>query len=150
MKNIRIDLGCGKSKHEGCNTFLDIADHGHNITCNFEFDKLPFKDNSVEYIWSSHVLEHIKEPMNILNECWRILKPDGKFEIKVPYGLWRGASKPVHYQCITACWFDWFRREDIYEWYGYRGWLIDKLEEIENPKTKEVYEVYCLMSPNKK
>jgi len=95
------------------------------------------------------VLEHIHDVQHILNECWRVLKPGGVFEIKVPYGLWAGASKPVHYQCITACWFDWLRREDIFKWYGYRSWNILKLEEIKNDKSGEIYEVYCEMTPRK-
>ena len=148
-KEIKIDLGCGQSKKEGCNYFLDKFNHGHNIVCDFEFEKLPFKDNEVEYIWSNHVLEHIQDVQNILNECWRVLKKEGKMEIKVPYGLWRGASKPVHFQSITACWFDWLRREDIYKWYGYKSWNILELKEIKNEKTSEIFEVYCLMSPRK-
>ena len=147
---MRIDLGCGKFKHEGCDTFIDKVSFGHNIVCDFENDKLPFEDNSVEYIWSNHMLEHIKDPQNLMNECWRVLKKDGIFDIKVPYGLWSGASKPVHHQCITACWFDWFRRSDLFEWYGYHNWKIapGDLKEIKN-KDGEIYEVSCKMSPNK-
>jgi len=147
---MRIDLGCGNSKHEGCDTFIDRVDFGHNVVCNFEIEKLPFKDNSVDYIWSNHVLEHIKDPQLLMNECWRVLKKDSKFEIHVPYGLWPGASKPVHLQYITACWFDWFRRKDLFKWYGYHNWIIQPgdLKEVKN-NNGEIYEVYCIMSPDK-
>ena len=145
---MRLNLGGGKYKIDGFDIYVDRIDFGFNDVCDFEIDKLPYKDSSIRYIYSNHVLEHLRDVQNILNECWRILKPGGTFEIKVPYGLWRGASKPVHYQCITACWFDWLRREDIFEWYGYKPWDIIKLEEIKN-KEGEAYEVKCIMTPRK-
>lgn len=145
---IRVNLGCGRN---------DIRQGWHNLdriiwpgveTIDFEREALPFLSDNVDYIFSNHVLEHIREPQHILNECWRVLKRKGMFEAKVPYGLWRGASKPVHYQCITACWFDFLRRADIYEWYGYHPWDIVELREIENPEGDK-YEVICKMRPRK-
>lgn len=144
-----MELGCGNKRLDGYNIYLDAHDHGFNDVCNFEVEKLPIPDDAASYIHCNHVLEHIHDVQHILNECWRILKPGGIFEIKVPYGLWPGASKPVHFQCITACWFDWLRREDIYKWYGYRSWKILKLEEIKNNNTGEIYEVFCRMTPRK-
>ena len=143
---LKINLGCGKTKKEGY-IGLDVAPYA-DTQCDFEHDNIPYDNNSVDEIISNHVLEHLRDAQNCLNECWRVLKKDGVFKIKVPYGLWDGASKPVHYQCITACWFDWLRRKDIYEWYGYRSWDILKLEEIKNKKG-EIYEIYCEMSPRK-
>jgi SAM-dependent methyltransferase len=146
---MRINLGCGDTKLDGFDIHLDKIYFGFNDTCDFEIGDLPFEDDSVDYIYSHHVIEHIRDVQHIMNECWRILKVNGNFEIIVPYGLWHGASKPVHYQYITACWFDWFRRKDIYKWYGYHSWNIEKLEEIKNLNTGEIYEVHCIMSPNK-
>jgi predicted SAM-dependent methyltransferase len=48
---------------------------------------LPFPDNSVSYIYSSHLFEHFTfpDPMtSILAECVRVLKPYGVFDICVP------------------------------------------------------------------
>jgi ubiquinone/menaquinone biosynthesis C-methylase UbiE len=146
---MKINLGCGNTKLDNYDEHLDRINFGFNKVCDFEFDKLPFDDNSVDYIYSHHVIEHLCDVQNILNETWRVLKDDGQFEIIVPYGLWRGASKPVHHQCITACWFDWLRRGDIFKWYGYKSWIIEKLEEIKG-SDDEFYEVHCIMKPNKK
>jgi len=48
--------------------------------------KLPFKDNSVEKIYSSHFLEHLYpfELEMLLKECHRILKDGGVFEAALP------------------------------------------------------------------
>ena len=47
---------------------------------------LPCKDNSVDILYASHVLEHLplKEFRKSLKECRRILKPGGTFRAVVP------------------------------------------------------------------
>lgn len=48
---------------------------------------IPFPDDSVEKIYSSHLLEHFSYPspmLDLLQECRRILKPCGVFSIAVP------------------------------------------------------------------
>lgn len=48
--------------------------------------KLPWEDNSVEVIYSSHTLEHLFlcEAKTLLQECYRVLKPNGIIRIIVP------------------------------------------------------------------
>lgn len=48
--------------------------------------KLPNSDNSVNYIYCSHVLEHFEkyETESILRECFRILKHKGMIRIVLP------------------------------------------------------------------
>jgi predicted SAM-dependent methyltransferase len=47
---------------------------------------LPFEDNSIEEIYSSHALEHvaISKVPETLREWFRVLKPGGKAIIQVP------------------------------------------------------------------
>jgi ubiquinone/menaquinone biosynthesis C-methylase UbiE len=44
---------------------------------------LPFDDGSIDYIHSSGVIHHIKEPVRVLSELKRILKSDGEMRIMV-------------------------------------------------------------------
>lgn len=48
--------------------------------------QLKFKDNSVDYIYSSHMLEHLfkEEAVFFLKECFRILKKGGSMRICIP------------------------------------------------------------------
>jgi len=141
MKKVKINLGCGEDFSDEL-IGLDIYDYGQqHKDFDMETDKIPFDDSSVDYIKSNHALEHLRDVKNILNEAWRVLKAEGEFEIKVPYGLWAGASKPVHHQCITECWFDFLRKEKTYV-YGYKRWNLKVLKLVNNGG-----EVYCLMSP---
>jgi len=47
---------------------------------------LPFPDNSISSVYTSHVLEHFypEELPSILRECHRVLRPDGGLRIVVP------------------------------------------------------------------
>ena len=48
--------------------------------------RLPFEDESVDYIYLSHVLEHLRkyEAQRVLRDCWRILKGRGIVRVVVP------------------------------------------------------------------
>lgn len=79
----KLNLGCGKDYRQG---FVNIdaakpCDLIHDLN---EFP-YPFKDNSVDFILASHILEHLKEPEKFFGEIWRILKPEGILKIKVPH-----------------------------------------------------------------
>jgi len=40
-------------------------------------DELPFEDDSLDYVLSSHVIEHFKNPIKTLKEWIRVVKPGG-------------------------------------------------------------------------
>jgi len=48
--------------------------------------KLPYADNSVEAIYSSHTLQHLylHEAESVLSECARVLKPGGILRLALP------------------------------------------------------------------
>lgn len=56
----------------GVNIVADISD-------------LPFADNSIDIIISEYTLEHVKNPLKVMQEIHRVLKPDGKIYITVPF-----------------------------------------------------------------
>ena len=66
-------------------------------------EKLPFSDNSVDFIVSTFSLHHWSNPINIFQEIFRVLTSDGKFLIfdfrrdarKFFYGLFHFATKIV-------------------------------------------------------
>ncbi len=49
-------------------------------------NSLPFKANSIEAIFSSHVFEHLfmDEVERLISECYRVLQPDGVIRVVVP------------------------------------------------------------------
>ena len=84
-KPLKLDLGCGPRKAgEGFIGIDRLPFPGVDIRLDFERDKLPYSNHSVDYIRAVHVLEHIQNFVPFLNEIWRVLKPDAIFDIVVP------------------------------------------------------------------
>jgi predicted SAM-dependent methyltransferase len=54
-------------------------------TPGYDGSHLPFEDNSQEVIYSSHMLEHTNNDMDIIKDQYRCLKPGGFLIIYVPH-----------------------------------------------------------------
>lgn len=63
-------------------------------------EKLPFKDNSFDAVFSLAVLEHVKDPFTCANEIIRVLKPGGDLLCCVPF-LQPMHGYPNHYYNMT-------------------------------------------------
>lgn len=50
-------------------------------------ESLPFPDNSFDLIHTSHVFEHLEDPLKAGKEAYRVLKPGGLIFIEVPNQL---------------------------------------------------------------
>jgi len=63
--------------------------------------KLPFPKNTFSKVYCHHVLEHIPSPISeVMEELWRVLKPNGELEVHVPHFAFHGAfchPEHVHY-----------------------------------------------------
>lgn len=95
---MRLNVGSGLASKEG------FASVDKFIPADFQADilKLPFKDNSIEEVYASHVLEHLakKEVPLALSEIYRVLQENGKFTIIVPDLIWcmnNFLNSPDHY-----------------------------------------------------
>jgi len=80
---IKIELGSGPKKGKNGWTTVDIK--SSDIIWDLR-KGIPLPDNSVDQIYSSHLLEHIPyhELVTFLFECRRAMKVDGKFFVCVP------------------------------------------------------------------
>ncbi|MHA1225146.1 MAG: class I SAM-dependent methyltransferase [Candidatus Hodarchaeales archaeon] len=81
---MRLDIGCGKNPRQGY-IGIDKEDYGQEIIRDIEKECLPFSDSTIDEIFCQHVLEHLDDPMFVIDEFWRVLKPHGKAWIIVPH-----------------------------------------------------------------
>lgn len=99
-----LDIGCGKmpyrdliitqnkvKKYVGLD-LVNAIQYDSSIKPDFTWDgiKMPFDSESFETAMATEVLEHCFNPLILLNETFRVLKPGGKFFLTVPF-LW-----PLH------------------------------------------------------
>lgn len=85
FKSKILDLGCGTNHFSQICIKHGFEAEGIDIEqVNFEKDKLPYKNNTFNIVHFNAVLEHIKNPDNILTEIKRILKPNGLVIINTP------------------------------------------------------------------
>lgn len=47
---------------------------------------LPFRSQSVDGVWSSHMFEHLSQPgaQQLLRECFRVIRPGGELRMYMP------------------------------------------------------------------
>lgn len=113
MKPIKLNLGCGEDYKEGyvnCDWTKDVK---VDKIVDLE-KKLPFKDNSVEEILCVHVLEHITNFVQLMNEFHRVCKKGAKIYIKTPfYTGWYQYIDPTHVRFFTPWTFKYFEGKDF-------------------------------------
>jgi hypothetical protein len=56
---------------------IELCGSAMKIDIVSEGDDLPFKDQSLDYVISSHVVEHYFDPIKAMKEWYRIIKPGG-------------------------------------------------------------------------
>ncbi len=91
---------------------LDMRGVDHDV----DLQKLPFEDQSYDFVFASHVLEHIRNDERAISEIRRILRPNGIAVLPVPLV----AEKTVEYSepnpheayHVRAPGFDYFDRYD--------------------------------------
>src|SRR5215831_5667299 len=84
MSEVNLELGAGPAK--GKNGWVTI-DQCEEADINWDLNMpLPFPDETVSNVYSSHVLEHFfyRDLIRLLADCHRVLKPGGSFSACVP------------------------------------------------------------------
>jgi len=58
--------------------------HGDNVDHNVDLQQLPFSDETYDFVFASHVMEHISDDESAISEVCRILRPNGIAILPVP------------------------------------------------------------------
>jgi SAM-dependent methyltransferase len=104
-----LDVGCGSSPYRS--VFSHTRYHGVDLDrsvcsqdpCIQSFDgkKLPYSDNHFDAIICTQVFEHVFTPDEFLQEIYRVLKPDGKLLLTVPF-IWDEHEIPYDFGRYTS------------------------------------------------
>ena len=104
----RLEIGPGGVKTKEGFITSDLS-----FRTDFPYDLrlgLPFPDESLDLIYSEHVLEHFRYPdlVALLRDCYRTLKPNGVFSLAVPNAriYLEAYSHPETFDARTYCTYD--------------------------------------------
>lgn len=129
-----LHLGCGKKILDDM-VNLDMAP-GEGVDLVFDLDRvaaepLPFEDDRFSEFLMSHTLEHLKQPLDVMQELYRVAKPGAVLRIAVPHGFHEDAwVDPTHTRPYFPRSFLYFGQPKYYQMdYGYTGdWDISRCE----------------------
>lgn len=105
---------------------------GVDIVHDVEALPWPLKKESCAIVMMSHLIEHIKPwlTIDVINECWRVLEPEGLLMVATPYATSFGYFQdPTHcnpWNEATPTYF--IKDQPLYNIYKPKPWKGEKLE----------------------
>lgn len=110
-----LDIGCGQRPYRdlfgGC-SYIGL-DYGTEDTCPDvlgDASCLPFAAGTVDMVFSTQVIEHVRYPDLMVKECGRVLRPGGYLVLTGPF-YWPLHEEPLDFHRFTR--------------YGFAGYLRD-------------------------
>lgn len=111
----RLNLGCGTDYRIGWTNLDSNKKIKADVYADIE-KKLPFKDNTFDYVYAEHVLEHVTNLIGLMGELKRICKNKAIIEIRVPHASIMPAHQdPTHVRFFTYLTMDYFSKESFYD-----------------------------------
>ena len=104
----RLNVGCGMDYLEGFDNLDGDIEIKAEIHCELDSEdvRIPVDDNSYDYIYCSHVLEHIWHLPQLKKEFGRILRPGGRLVVVVPeYTSYDAWGDDTHCRCFSSASF---------------------------------------------
>lgn len=137
-----LDIGCGlnpKNPFNARHVFgIDIRSNENNIkSADLALEPIPFPDSTFDYITAHDFIEHIPRVIyaptlrfafvELMNEIWRTLKPNGIFLSRTPIYPFEAAFRdPTHVNMITHETYPLYFSKDscMAAMYGFRGSFV--------------------------
>ena len=108
-REMNLNLGCGTAILEGFINIDKVNLEGVDIVHDLNGIPYPFEDESIDYIQMNDILEHLEKPIDVLMECWRILKVTGKVVLRlVHWSCHYSYGDPQHLWAFSEGYFDFF------------------------------------------
>lgn len=111
---MKLDLGCGKNKHEGYIGVDKENFDGVDVVHDLNDFSWPFGDDSTSEVLCHNVLEHLESPWRAVKEIIRICRPGARIHVRFPFPEHPNAWKdPEHKYTFTPQWFEQFDEFEI-------------------------------------
>jgi SAM-dependent methyltransferase len=126
MRPIVLDLGCGSNKRGGAIGLDHRPEKDVDILCDLE-RPLPLAAGVADEVHAHHVLEHVRNLVQLMEEIYRVCRPGAVVHVSGPYYTSRGAFRdPTHVRFLTEDLFQYF---EVPTDYGIRtNFRIERIE----------------------
>lgn len=107
----RLNLGCGNDIKKGWINLDFVKGEGVNVIWDINKFPWPFKDNEIDLIFASHVLEHVDDLPKTMKEIKRICKNNANILIRVPhFSCGVSYRDPTHKRLFSYFTFQYFEK----------------------------------------
>jgi SAM-dependent methyltransferase len=98
-----LDVGCGAKKWPGA-IGLDISsDTDADVVHDLNEFPYPFEDDSFDQVLMQDVIEHVHEPIRVMDELHRICRPGARIQLRTPhFSSMLAYSDPTHTHYFSA------------------------------------------------
>lgn len=124
-------------RYETADLKMKTADH------IVDLQSLPFSDNTYDFVFASHVLEHIPDDRKAISEIRRILRPNGMAMLPVPIYSEKTVEwsepDPNEFGHVRAPGLDYFDRYERH---------FAKVEKFDSGSQSEKYQVFVYQDRN--
>lgn len=105
----KLNVGSGPWKKVGYVNIDKLVHENVDIVHDLNIVPWPVEAASISHVYACNILEHLEDPVQIMEELWRIMPPDGTATIIVPYYNSTGAFRdPTHKRFFTESTMDYF------------------------------------------
>jgi SAM-dependent methyltransferase len=102
-KPMVLDLGCGAAKQYADNLGFDLR-YTDGVDAVADLSRsLPIADDSIDVIFTVHILEHLIDFLTLVDECHRVLRPGGTLHVMSPWwGHVNAVADPTHVRLLDV------------------------------------------------
>lgn len=98
MKEVKLQFGSGYKYKKGFVNIDLLPETNPDIVMDLDKERLPFSDESVDFITSEFLFEHLRNFEFVLRECHRVMKKGSSMYMMLPYAT--GISGDYEYHII--------------------------------------------------
>jgi len=148
MKELKLNLGSGYRPRDGFINIDNRKECNPDLLCDIE-KGLPFEDNTVDYVIATDFLEHIPRSyvIAVIEDIYRVLKPNGAFEHLTPSTDGRGAfSDPNHVSFWNAASWLYYTDDEYRKLYGIKAKFTGKSEDFMTNETWGIIHTHGILT----
>lgn len=150
-----LEVGCGRGdvmknfQELGLECFgVDLSQEAKVLNsgievriCDLEKEKLPFKSNFFDVVYSKSFIEHLNNPENFFKEATRVLKPNGLLIILAPD--WETQHRTFFDDYTHRTPYTCFTLKDLYEMFNYQEVMVNKFRQLPIAWKYPMINIFC-------